>query len=135
MPIYRNLQLNIKQNTSSMYKRSWISNFLSFIEAKKWSASEVQGDDSSNWYDGFSVFCVNKEGLIYHHVADYRMPDEEKLHRRDNDNFAAKMALLLGLVPRPAAGHGNAMGDIPPLYWSYYHHLALLFIVAIELQI
>lgn len=57
-------------------------------------------DKETEWIDGFSVFFVGSDGLIYKHVCDKMMPDEEKV-KSDSGNVAVKLAFLLGLIPKP----------------------------------
>lgn len=35
-------------------------------------------EDQESWYDGFSTFYVNSDGVIYKHVCDKMMPDDDK---------------------------------------------------------
>lgn len=35
-------------------------------------------NDQEAWYDGFSTFNVGSDGLIFKHVVDRVMPDENK---------------------------------------------------------
>lgn len=35
-------------------------------------------DGQESWYDGFSIFSVGSDGLVYKHVLDKVMPDENK---------------------------------------------------------
>ncbi|KAA0202530.1 hypothetical protein HAZT_HAZT009883 [Hyalella azteca] len=88
--------------------------FIGFWKARKWSISDVKQDDMFNWYDGFSTFHVNSEGLIYRHVADNMMPDEEKLSSRPGT--IAKLAVAIGLWPRPVAGHSSVIQEMPSLF-------------------
>lgn len=43
------------------------------------------------WYDGFSTYHVGKDGLVYKHVADKMMPDEERECEKDKTGIAAKL--------------------------------------------
>ncbi|KAF2354535.1 Protein of unknown function DUF2358 [Trinorchestia longiramus] len=83
---------------------------------RKWRLTEIQQNDSWNWYDGFSTFHVNSTGLVAKHIADNMMPDDDKLRIRTKAGIFVKMATMLGLMPRPAAGHTSVMQDIPPLF-------------------
>uniref|UniRef100_A0A1E1XTP4 Uncharacterized protein n=1 Tax=Amblyomma sculptum TaxID=1581419 RepID=A0A1E1XTP4_AMBSC len=53
----------------------------------------------AEWTDGFSVLKVGSDGLIYEHICDKMMPDEE-LEEVKPSNVAVKLALLLGLTPQ-----------------------------------
>lgn len=53
----------------------------------------------AEWTDGFSVLKVGSDGLIYEHICDKMMPDEE-LEEAKPSNVAVKLALLLGLTPQ-----------------------------------
>ncbi|XP_037559096.1 uncharacterized protein LOC119436349 [Dermacentor silvarum] len=53
----------------------------------------------AEWTDGFSVLKVGSDGLIYEHICDKMMPDEE-LEEVKSSNVAVKLALLLGLTPQ-----------------------------------
>ncbi|XP_054919235.2 uncharacterized protein [Dermacentor andersoni] len=53
----------------------------------------------AEWTDGFSVLKVGSDGLIYEHICDKMMPDEE-LEEAKTSNVAIKLALLLGLTPQ-----------------------------------
>jgi hypothetical protein len=35
-------------------------------------------EEQEAWYDGFSIFYVGNDGLVYKHIADKFMPDENK---------------------------------------------------------
>lgn len=50
---------------------------LNFWKFKLWKLKEIF-EDQEAWYDGFSTFSVGSNGLIYKHVADKVMPDENK---------------------------------------------------------
>jgi Uncharacterized conserved protein (DUF2358) len=50
---------------------------LNFWKFKLWKLKEVfEGQEA--WYDGFSTFHVGSDGVIYKHVCDKMMPDENK---------------------------------------------------------
>ncbi|XP_041368911.1 uncharacterized protein LOC121383149 [Gigantopelta aegis] len=53
------------------------------------------------WHDGFSVFHVGKDGLIHKHRVDRVMPDEERQVSKAT-SFATRLAILLGLSPKPS---------------------------------
>lgn len=50
-----------------------------------------------SWYDGFSTFYVGRDGLIYKHVADKMMPDDDKEPVIAKVPNAAAAALFVGL--------------------------------------
>lgn len=50
---------------------------LTFWRYKLWKIKEIF-EDQEAWYDGFSIFYVGSDGLIYKHVADRFMPDDSK---------------------------------------------------------
>nr|SVE77125.1 EOG090X09QP [Daphnia lumholtzi]SVE77729.1 EOG090X09QP [Daphnia lumholtzi]SVE78357.1 EOG090X09QP [Daphnia lumholtzi] len=73
---------------------------LQFWRYKLWQWKEVLQKQES-WYDGFSTFHVSSKGLITLHVADKMMPDDDKATETNKGMLAAKLALLLGLLPEP----------------------------------
>lgn len=48
-----------------------------FWKYKLWQIREMF-DEQESWYDGFSTMYVGVDGLIYRHVADKVMPDENR---------------------------------------------------------
>ncbi|XP_076053361.1 uncharacterized protein LOC143032446 [Oratosquilla oratoria] len=82
---------------------SGLKAMLQFWKIRLWKWESVQ-DQMESWYDGFSIFHVGGDGLIYKHVADSMMPDEE-LKTIDKGALTAKVALLLGLAPKPSFGN------------------------------
>lgn len=52
-----------------------------FWKYKLWKLKEIFADTEA-WYDGFSVFHIGPDGLIYKHVADKIMPDDDKVVMR-----------------------------------------------------
>ncbi|KAK0179298.1 hypothetical protein PV327_005063 [Microctonus hyperodae] len=44
------------------------------------------------WHDGFSTYYVDSTGLVYKHVADKMMPDDEAIPTKHKPNIAAKLA-------------------------------------------
>nr|CAG4641031.1 EOG090X09QP [Eulimnadia texana] len=75
---------------------------LNFWRYKLWEWKEMMNKQEA-WYDGFSTFHVGSDGLVHLHVADKMMPDEEKIGAEKNTGaLAAKLAILLGLLPRPS---------------------------------
>ncbi|KAK0073876.1 hypothetical protein PV325_009076 [Microctonus aethiopoides] len=43
------------------------------------------------WHDGFSTYYVDSTGLVYKHVADKMMPDDETIPVKDKPNIASKL--------------------------------------------
>lgn len=48
-------------------------------------------NELETWYDGFSTYYVGKDGLVYKHVADKMMPDEQRESDKDKTGIAAKL--------------------------------------------
>jgi len=73
-----------------------------FWKYKLWEYKKVLQDQES-WHDGFSTFYVGSDGLIYKHVADKMMPDDDKetvvdkLAAAANPKLGAAMFVSLGL--------------------------------------
>lgn len=42
---------------------------LKFWKFKLWKLKEIF-EDQEAWYDGFSIFYVGSDGLVYKHIAD-----------------------------------------------------------------
>lgn len=70
---------------------------FTFWKYKLWKLKEVF-DDQEMWYDGFSVFHVGEDGLIWKHVADKMMPDENRHAVRVSNGAAPKLAMFIGLT-------------------------------------
>lgn len=69
-----------------------------FWKYKLWKLKEIFADTEA-WYDGFSVFHIGPDGLIYKHVADKIMPDDDKVVVPPSKNVVSpKLALFLGLT-------------------------------------
>lgn len=68
-----------------------------FWKYKLWKLKEIFADTEA-WYDGFSVFHVGPDGLIYKHVADKIMPDDDKVVVSPKNVMSPKLALFLGLT-------------------------------------
>nr|CAG4649508.1 EOG090X09QP [Scapholeberis mucronata]SVE93744.1 EOG090X09QP [Scapholeberis mucronata] len=81
---------------------------LQFWRYKLWQWKEIMNKQES-WYDGFSTFHVNSDGLVTLHVADKMMPDDEKVTDTNRIPLAAKLALLLGLFPQQ---NSNDLSDV-----------------------
>ncbi|XP_054715909.1 uncharacterized protein LOC129225506 [Uloborus diversus] len=58
-------------------------------------------EDETDWLDGFSVFSVGPDGLIYKHVCDKMMPDDDLAVQKHTD-LKTQLLGLLGLSPRGA---------------------------------
>nr|CAG4641865.1 EOG090X09QP [Eurycercus lamellatus] len=72
---------------------------MQFWRYKLWQWKEIM-EKQEAWYDGFSTFYVNSQGVVTLHVADKMMPDDEKVTENVKGPLAAKLALILGLMPR-----------------------------------
>lgn len=68
-----------------------------FWKYKLWKLKEIFAETEA-WYDGFSVFHVGPDGLIYKHVADKIMPDDDKVVVPPKNVISPKLALFLGLT-------------------------------------
>lgn len=68
-----------------------------FWKYKLWKLKEIFADTEA-WYDGFSVFHIGPDGLIYKHVADKIMPDDDKVVAPSKNVVSPKLALFLGLT-------------------------------------
>ncbi|KAJ8978542.1 hypothetical protein NQ317_009485 [Molorchus minor] len=76
---------------------------LSFWKFRLWNFREIFDNQTESWYDGFSTFYVNPDGLIIKHVADKMMPDSDSLKEEPPKTInvdAAKLALLIGIIPK-----------------------------------
>lgn len=85
---------------------SGLKALFQFWKIRLWDWKTVTSQMES-WYDGFSIFSVGEDGLVYKHVADTMMPDEEQLVQKGP--LAAKLAILLGLMPRPTFSDANIL--------------------------
>lgn len=76
--------------------------FLQFWKFRLWEMKKLYDDHQESWYDGFSIFFVANDGLVYKHVADKMQPDNDEACAVDkkDSSLAAKLALMLGLIPR-----------------------------------
>ncbi|KAL1373550.1 hypothetical protein pipiens_020443 [Culex pipiens pipiens] len=63
-----------------------------FWKYKLWKLKEIF-EDTEAWYDGFSVFHIGPDGLIYKHVADKIMPDDDKVVVRQPKNVISPSAV------------------------------------------
>ncbi|XP_055584955.1 uncharacterized protein C6orf136 homolog [Uranotaenia lowii] len=70
---------------------------FTFWRYKLWKLKEILNETEA-WYDGFSVFHVGSDGLIYKHVADKMMPDDDKVVIDSKNVISPKLALFLGLT-------------------------------------
>ncbi|XP_039745311.1 uncharacterized protein LOC120623376 [Pararge aegeria] len=86
--------------------------FFMFWKYKLWNLKQVF-QDQELWYDGFSTFYVGSDGLIQKHIADKVMPDQDRIiDDEEKAPIAAKIALLIGLLPR------NFLSDASPCFTS-----------------
>ncbi|CAG9783309.1 unnamed protein product [Diatraea saccharalis] len=86
--------------------------FFMFWKYKLWNLKEVF-QDQELWYDGFSTFYVGGDGLVHKHIADKVMPDQDTIiDDEEKAPIAAKIALLIGLLPR------NYLSDVSPFFSS-----------------
>ncbi|XP_069696397.1 uncharacterized protein [Periplaneta americana] len=83
-----------------------------FWKYKLWKPREIL-DDQESWYDGFSTFHIGGDGLVYKHVADKMMPDDDKVTDVKRPALAAKLALCMGLLSRPSTA------DLSPLLAAF----------------
>nr|SVE75252.1 EOG090X09QP [Daphnia dolichocephala] len=81
---------------------------LQFWRYKLWQWKDLLKKQES-WYDGFSTFHVSSKGLVTLHVADKMMPDDDKAAETNKGILAAKLALLLGLLPQH---NSNTLSDV-----------------------
>ncbi|XP_066994200.2 uncharacterized protein [Anabrus simplex] len=72
---------------------------LTFWKYKLWKLKEIF-EAQEAWYDGFSTFYVGGDGLIYKHVADKMMPDNDRVPNVKNPPLVAKLALLVAAASR-----------------------------------
>ncbi|ENN77603.1 uncharacterized protein C6orf136 homolog [Dendroctonus ponderosae] len=72
---------------------------LMFWKIKLWEWKETL-EKSDNWYDGYSTFIVNADGKIIKHIADKMMPDSDSVVSENSNLNAAKLALMITVVPR-----------------------------------
>ncbi|GFU26993.1 uncharacterized protein C6orf136 [Nephila pilipes] len=76
--------------------------FLNFLKLKTSWHDFIH--DEADWLDGFSVFSVGPDGLIYKHVCDKMTPDDDTVKVKKGD-LKSRLLGLLELTPRtPAAG-------------------------------
>ncbi|XP_064099277.1 uncharacterized protein LOC135210323 isoform X2 [Macrobrachium nipponense] len=85
---------------------SGLKAMVQFWKIKLWNWKTVQ-DQMESWYDGYSTFFVGGDGLVYKHIADSMMPDEEHTVI-EKGPLAAKLAALLGLAHRPNLGDASS---------------------------
>lgn len=102
--------------------------FISFWKFKVWKLKEAM-EHQESWYDGYSVFHVAGDGLIYKHIADKMMPDNEETasSMKRTPSLAAKLAMCLGVVSRPG------IAELQP-YLSSSHKLQCLSDVMLPLD-
>ncbi|PSN30521.1 hypothetical protein C0J52_24115 [Blattella germanica] len=86
---------------------------FTFWRYKLWNIKEMF-EDQEAWYDGFSIFYVGEDGLVYKHIADKMMPDSDKVPTDvKRPNLAAKLAMFVGMLSRPSAA------DLSPLLAAF----------------
>lgn len=70
-----------------------------FWKYKLWKIREAF-EEQEAWYDGFSIFYIGPDGLIYKHICDKIMPDESKETVLTTGPIAAtpKLAIFVGLT-------------------------------------
>lgn len=56
---------------------SGIKVMFMFWRYKLWELKKAF-EEQESWYDGFSTFYVGSDGLIYKHVVDKMMPDQDR---------------------------------------------------------
>lgn len=101
---------------------SGLKAFILFWKIKLWRMSETY-DHQELWYDGFSTFYVGGNGLVYKHVADKMMPDQdETLASKGQTAVAAKLALFLGLL----VPGGQTLSEMYPLASMSREHRLLI---------
>ncbi|GIY13405.1 uncharacterized protein C6orf136 [Caerostris darwini] len=71
-------------------------------------------NNEADWLDGFSVFSVGPDGLIYKHVCDKMTPNDETVKSKKAD-LKSKILGLLDL-PRPSAA--GSLHTLVPCYRS-----------------
>lgn len=78
---------------------SGLKTMLQFWKFKLWEYEKIRAQEET-WYDGFSTMYVGEDGLVYKHVIDKVIPDQN----READIIskgpliAPKLALLAGLT-------------------------------------
>lgn len=70
---------------------------LQFWKYKLWKLKEIF-DEQEAWYDGFSVLYVGSDGLVYKHVVDKIMPDDDVVKVPSKTMVSPKLALVVGLT-------------------------------------
>ncbi|XP_045463078.1 uncharacterized protein LOC123672794 [Harmonia axyridis] len=80
---------------------SGLSVMMKFWKYKIWNLKNII-EQSDTWYDGFSTFYVNGNGVIFKHIADKMMPDSDgaRSEVRVSHEDAAKLMLLVGIIPK-----------------------------------
>lgn len=72
---------------------------FAFWQFKMWNTKESLDAHKDEWIDGFSIFHVGGDGLIYKHVCDKVIPDTNKAEPKKSNNLAMKLGIALGLIP------------------------------------
>lgn len=74
--------------------------FMHLWKFKLWEMRQMFDENQEAWYDGFSIFCVGSDGLVYKHIADKMQPDnDEACVVQKKDSLTAKLAVLVGVMP------------------------------------
>jgi hypothetical protein len=94
---------------------------LTFWKYKLWKLQEIFEDQEAydninllcfqkklfffiffRWYDGFSIFYVGDDGLVFKHIVDRVMPDENKEKALRPDTLGSinspKLALIISVA-------------------------------------
>jgi len=96
--------------------------FFNFWKFNILKLKETIDKESESWYDGFSIFFVDSNGKVYKHIVDKMQPDpEEKVDSlKPLSPLAAKLALMLGLVPRDNVDLTQLLTTIQESYRCLY---------------
>ncbi|XP_058795709.1 uncharacterized protein LOC131666798 [Phymastichus coffea] len=68
---------------------------LQFWKFKVWKIRSEATRENEIWYDGYSTFYIGEDGLIYKHVADKMMPDQDE-DIKPKSGLQSKLASQLG---------------------------------------
>jgi len=74
---------------------------LRFFPDKMWRRGNLD-KCAPSWYDGYSVFHIGSDNLIFKHVADTRMPDQDKEKATLNSVVEKLKKLKPATTPAPA---------------------------------
>jgi len=73
--------------------------FMKFWKFRLWNMDQVIKENVESWHDGFSIFYLGPDGLIYKLTADKMQPDNDPVVE-DKSSLTTKLALFLGLSPQ-----------------------------------